>query len=108
MGFGESSVIQTILEKLYSGLVFLFQHHQRLQRYTESVSLKLKSISRVFVYIFQGWELLSVISPIFVAFLLTFVSGIPLLEKLNEEKWKGNPQYRQYMKNTPKLIPYLY
>lgn len=60
------------------------------------------------LYNFQRWELLSVVSPIFVAFLLTFVSGIPLLEKLNDEKWKENPQYRQYKKNTSKLIPYLY
>ena len=71
-------------------------------------SLWLNICVKHFCTFLQRWELLSVISPIFVAFLLTFVSGIPRLEKLNDEKWKENPQYRQYMKNTPKLIPYLY
>ena len=105
MGFGVLFVILTTLGKLYSGQVSLFQHLQYLQRCVIIAAIK-KNLH--YAYLFQRWELLSVISPIFVAFLLTFVSGIPRLEKLNEKKWKDNPQYRQYMKNTPKLIPYIY
>lgn len=56
----------------------------------------------------QGKEFLSVLSPIFVAFLLTRVSGIPILERQSWKKWKENPQYLQYLQNTPKLIPFLY
>lgn len=57
---------------------------------------------------FKGKEYLSVLSPIFVAFLLTRVSGIPILERQNWKKWKETPQYLQYVQSTPKLIPFLY
>ena len=58
--------------------------------------------------ILQGKDYLSVLSPIFVTFLLTRVSGIPILERQNWKKWKENAQYLQYVQNTPKLIPFLY
>lgn len=57
---------------------------------------------------FQGHEFLSVISPIFVAILLTKVSGIPILEKMNMRRWKENPEFLNYIRRTPRLIPYLY
>lgn len=54
---------------------------------------------------FKGWENASVISPLFVAFLLTKVSGIPLLEAASKKKWKGNEMYLRYIKKTSVLIP---
>ncbi len=53
----------------------------------------------------QGWQFISLISPVFVTFLLTKVSGVPLLEKRSDEKWGGQEDYEDYKKNTPVLIP---
>ncbi|UCE13968.1 MAG: DUF1295 domain-containing protein [Candidatus Heimdallarchaeota archaeon] len=53
----------------------------------------------------QGWRWLALISPIFVALLLTKVSGVPLLEKRADEKWGGQEEYEEYKRTTPVLIP---
>jgi steroid 5-alpha reductase family enzyme len=45
-------------------------------------------------------------SPIFVAFLLVKVSGIPLLEARADEKWGEDEQYQAYKERTPVLIPF--
>jgi steroid 5-alpha reductase family enzyme len=57
--------------------------------------------------VFQGWGWLALISPVFVTFLLTRVSGVPLLEKKADKKWGGQQDYESYKKNTPVLIPRL-
>ena len=55
--------------------------------------------------VLEGWTLLTLISPVFVAFLLTKVSGIPLLEAQGHERWGDSPKYQHYLKHTPVLIP---
>lgn len=55
----------------------------------------------------SGWQLVGLVSPLFVALLITRVSGIPLLEKRAEKKWGDDPAYREYVENTPVLIPRL-
>jgi steroid 5-alpha reductase family enzyme len=57
--------------------------------------------------VLRGWQYVTLISPFFVALLLTRVSGIPLLEKRSDDKWGGQPDYEAYKKNTPVLIPRL-
>ena len=52
----------------------------------------------------EGWEYISLISPIFTYWLLVFVSGIPQLEESGEKKWGHLKAYQDYTKNTPKLI----
>ncbi len=52
-----------------------------------------------------GWRWVTLISPFFVALLLTRVSGIPMLEQRADEKWGGQPEYEAYKANTPVLIP---
>lgn len=52
-----------------------------------------------------GWQLLSLISPVFVALLLTRVSGIPLLEARSDKRWGDDPGYQRYKLNTPVLLP---
>ncbi|MDH5533596.1 MAG: DUF1295 domain-containing protein [Candidatus Pacebacteria bacterium] len=47
----------------------------------------------------------TILGPLFITFLLLFVSGIPLLEKKYDKKYKGNKQYTKYRKNTSLLIP---
>jgi steroid 5-alpha reductase family enzyme len=44
----------------------------------------------------------SIISPVVLTWLLTRVSGVPMLE----EKYKGNPQFENYAKKTNAFIPW--
>jgi len=53
----------------------------------------------------QGWQLLTLISPVFVFLLLTRVSGVPMLEKRADEKWGGQAEYEGYKASTPVLFP---
>jgi steroid 5-alpha reductase family enzyme len=53
----------------------------------------------------RGWQFATLLSPAFVAALLIFVSGIPLLEKRADEKWGGQEDYEAYKRRTSVLIP---
>ena len=55
---------------------------------------------------FSGIDYLSIISPIFVFILLTRMSGINMLEKIADDRYKHLDEYLEYKENTPKLIPY--
>jgi steroid 5-alpha reductase family enzyme len=55
----------------------------------------------------RGWGFLTLVSPIFVALLITKISGVPLLERFADEKWGGLEDYETYKRNTPVLIPKL-
>jgi len=46
-----------------------------------------------------GW--LTIIGPLTITFLITKVSGVPMLEK----KQMQNPEFREYAQRTPSLIP---
>lgn len=56
----------------------------------------------------RGWQLVTLVSPVFVTLLLTRVSGIPLLEAKADKKWGGQPEYEAYKKRTPVLAPKIY
>jgi steroid 5-alpha reductase family enzyme len=43
-------------------------------------------------------------SPLFVAVLLTRVSGVPLLERAAEKRWGNEPAYRAYVARTRVLF----
>lgn len=62
-------------------------------------------VTLVALPVLSGWQLVTLISPVFVILLLTRVSGIPLLEKRGEDKWGSDPAYQEYVANTPVLIP---
>ena len=55
----------------------------------------------------QGWQYVTLISPIFIYFLLTRISGVNLLEDRAEKKWGGNDDYKKYKKEIPVLIPFI-
>lgn len=55
--------------------------------------------------ILQGWQWVTLISPIFIILLLTRISGVPLLEKRADEKWGGQPEYEAYKAGTSVLVP---
>jgi steroid 5-alpha reductase family enzyme len=48
------------------------------------------------------------ISPVFVAVLLTRISGVPLLRKTAGARWGDDPEYQAYLKNTPLIIPRIF
>ena len=64
-------------------------------------------VAIIAIPVLQGWQWVAMISPVFVAILLTRISGIPLLQKKAEAKWGGQADYEEYKKNTPVLIPRL-
>ena len=53
----------------------------------------------------RGWQHVTLLSPAFVALLLTKVSGVPLLEERADARWGGDPEYRAYKARTPVLVP---
>ena len=53
-----------------------------------------------------GLSLLTILGPIFITFILLFVSGIPLLEKRYDKKYANDKEYQNYKKSTSKLIPW--
>ncbi|MEM7198989.1 MAG: DUF1295 domain-containing protein [Planctomycetota bacterium] len=53
----------------------------------------------------EGWRLVTMISPVFVFLLITFVSGVPLLEARADERWGNNDAYQAYKARTAMLIP---
>ena len=52
----------------------------------------------------EGWQYVSLISPVFTYFLLVYVSGVPQLEKSGQKKWGHIKDYQDYIKKTPSLI----
>jgi len=40
--------------------------------------------------------------------LLTYVSGIPLLERVAEKKWGDDPKFILYKKRTNRLLPKIF
>ena len=62
-------------------------------------------IALVAAPVLQGWQLFSLISPVFVILLLTRVSGIPLLEARAQKRWGDDPEWHAYRQRTSRLIP---
>jgi len=59
----------------------------------------------LFTYpVLSGWQLVTLISPIFVYLLLTRLSGIPTLDRLAKEKWGSDSDYIAYVQTTSKLM----
>jgi steroid 5-alpha reductase family enzyme len=49
----------------------------------------------------------SLVSPAFITFLLTQLSGIPLLEAKHRKEYAGNQEYAEYVRTTGQLLPRL-
>lgn len=52
----------------------------------------------------SGFQLITLISPVFTYLLLVYVSGVRLLEASGKEKWGHLESYQEYIKNTPTLL----
>jgi steroid 5-alpha reductase family enzyme len=62
----------------------------------------------VSVSAFSGVQTWSVfVSPVFIALLLIFVSGIPMLERKADTVYGNDEKYQQYKKGTPTLVPFI-
>lgn len=65
----------------------------------------------VFIFVIPvlvTWEWLSILSPIWICFLLVGLTGIPTLERSNRKRYGHMPEFQEYKANTWKLIPYIY
>jgi steroid 5-alpha reductase family enzyme len=57
--------------------------------------------------VLEGWQFVTLISPVFVYLLITRVSGVPLLERKADATWGGQEAYEAYKRRTPVLVPFL-
>lgn len=62
-------------------------------------------IALIALPVLSGWQLATLISPIFVYVLLTRISGVPLLEARAQKKWGEDPKFVAYLRSTPALFP---
>ena len=53
----------------------------------------------------SGWQFVTLVSPVFVAVLLTRISGVPRLEARAAKRWGEQDDYRRYVRRTPVLVP---
>ena len=81
--------------------------YMRHPNYTGEITLW-TGIALMAVPVLSGWGWLALISPLFVAILLTRISGIPLLESRAQARWGNDPAYQTYVRTTPALIPRLW
>lgn len=52
----------------------------------------------------NGLSYLSVIGPLWIIFLLIFVTGIPILEKQYDKRYKNSKEYQEYRRTTSVLL----
>ena len=57
------------------------------------------------VPVLHGAAFAVVIGPLFITLLLLFVSGIPLVERSADERYKNDDAYREYKRRTSILVP---
>jgi steroid 5-alpha reductase family enzyme len=53
----------------------------------------------------EGSRMWSLVSPLFVTFLLTKMSGVPIQEEQAKQRWGQDPTYQAYRKRTNLLFP---
>ncbi len=80
--------------------------HSRHPNYLGEITLWL-GISIISFSSLAGWQLITLISPIFTYLLLVYVSGIRILDYNGNKKWGHLDSYRNYRKNTPRLMGFL-
>ena len=93
--FRETSDPKT--EFISSGLWARSRHPNYFGEITLWVGMAVLSLSSL-----SGIEYVTaIVSPIFVYLLLIKAEGVPMLERIAEERYGGLPEYQQYKENTP-------
>ena len=82
-----------------SGLWSYSRHPNYLGEITLWLGVSIMSLSSL-----AGWQLITLISPIFTYLLLVYISGIRILEARGSKKWGHLDSYQEYKKNTPTLL----
>ena len=63
----------------------------------------------VYVYALFGLSVLQaaigLVGPIYIALLIVYASGIPILRKAAEKRWGSNAEFQKYRRTTSVLIP---
>lgn len=63
----------------------------------------------IYIFVFPALgstqRLTALVSPLFITFLLLFVSGVPKLEKYADAKWGSDSKYQAYKKHVSVLVP---
>merc|ERR1712216_928520 len=89
-----------------SGLWSVSRHPNYFGEITLWTGLSMVGLSGVAKY--GAGEIIGcVLSPLLVTFLITQLSGIPLLEKSADERWGNEEAYQKYKRETPTLVPYI-
>ncbi|ORY66663.1 DUF1295-domain-containing protein [Leucosporidium creatinivorum] len=59
--------------------------------------------------LFPAWlAYAAVVSPVLEYGLIRYVSGVPMLEESGDKKFKGDPKWEEYKRNTPVFFPKLW
>jgi len=86
---------------IHSGLWGLVQHPNYLGEILLWTGIAIMAYPAL-----QGAQHVTLLSPLFVAVLLTRVSGIPTLRAAARRRWGDDPRWQQYQATTPLLIPW--
>jgi len=82
-----------------SGLWSYSRHPNYLGEITLWLGVSIMSLSSL-----TGWQLITLISPVFTYILLVYISGVRILEERGKRKWGHLDSYKDYVKETPTLL----
>ncbi|MEC7772946.1 MAG: DUF1295 domain-containing protein, partial [Bacteroidota bacterium] len=82
-----------------SGLWAYSRHPNYLGEITLWLGVSIMSLSSL-----TGWQLITLISPVFTYILLVYISGVRILEERGKKKWGHLDSYKDYVKKTPTLL----
>lgn len=80
-------------------------HYSRHPNYLGEIMVWIGLFICVLPGLTQEQTLIAFLSPLFIAIMIYFVSGVPLLERKAEEKWGKDTKYLAYKQRTGELLP---
>jgi steroid 5-alpha reductase family enzyme len=102
-----ADVQKSIAKKTHPGKFVsdgLYRYH-RYPNYFGEIALWIGVLSLCSAGFVEPWQWISSVSPLFVFVLLRYVSGIPLTDASQAKRYGNLPEYKEYIKSTPLLLP---